>query len=121
MLPCSEATAWLTASSPTPRPDVSVTVLRVEKPGKKMSRLICSGLSLIVTELQLPPSREVWGVLAGVFARYASHDLSPVVPDPPGAWRHPYLAMATAIQHPVTDMDEAVRAVQRFLDNCRTS
>lgn len=76
-------------------------------------------LSLIVTDLRLPASRHVWAVLEGVFARYASHDLSPTVPSPPAAWREPYLAMATDIDHPVTDMDDAVSAVQRFLDACR--
>ncbi|WP_075831051.1 nucleotidyl transferase AbiEii/AbiGii toxin family protein [Deinococcus marmoris] len=76
-------------------------------------------LSLIVTELQLQPSREVWLVLDGVFTRYASHTLPSVVPDPPADWRGPYQAMATEIDHPVTDMDETVAAVQRFLDACQ--
>lgn len=77
-------------------------------------------LSLIVTELRLPPSREVWAVLEGVFARYASHDLSPIVQDPPADWRGPYQALATDIDHLVMDMDEAVTAVQHFLDACRS-
>lgn len=76
-------------------------------------------LSLIVTDLQLPPSRDVWAVVAGVFARYASHDLSPSVPSPPPDWRDPYSALATATGHPVTDMNEAVTDIQRFLDACR--
>ena len=76
-------------------------------------------LSLIVTDLQLPPSRDVWAVVAGVFARYASHELSLSVPSPPADWRDPYHALATATGHPVTDMDEAVTDIQRFLDECR--
>ena len=78
-------------------------------------------LSLIVTDLHLPTSRNVWAVVAGVFARYASHELSPSVPSPPGDWRDPYFALTTATAHPVTDMDVAVTDIQRFLDACRIS
>lgn len=76
-------------------------------------------LSLIVTDLHLPPSRGVWAVVVGVFARYASHDLSLSVPSPPPDWRDPYFALTTATAHPVTDMDAAVTDIQRFLDKCR--
>lgn len=76
-------------------------------------------LSLIVTDLHLPPSRDVWAVVAGVFARYASHEPSPSVLSSPGDWRDPCFALTTATAHPVTDMDAAVTDIQRFLDKCR--
>ncbi|MCD0164250.1 hypothetical protein [Deinococcus sp. 12RED42] len=41
-------------------------------------------LSLLVTDLHLPPSRDVWAVEEGMFARYTSHALFPFCIVSPG-------------------------------------
>lgn len=76
-------------------------------------------LSLIIGELHLTPSAEVFRLVQAVFDRYGSHSLPDEVPAPPEDWRGPYRALAAGLTHPVTDMDEARDQVQRFLHTCR--
>lgn len=73
-------------------------------------------LSLLITELRLQPSPQLAQVLRAVFAHYNTHHLPQPLPLPPAEWHLPFQAMAQGLEHPVTDMIQALAGVQAVLD-----
>lgn len=91
------------------------------RPGGRQTRVKdLLDLSLIITELGLQPNAALMTVLEGVFDRYGTHPIPAVLPPPPEDWREPYRALATGVEHAVTDMNEAVTAAQRVLEASRS-
>ena len=78
-------------------------------------------LSLIVTELQLQPSPQLAHVLRAVFAHYGTHPLPQPLPLPPADWQLPFQVMAQSLEHPITDMTQALDVVQAVLDASLTN
>lgn len=73
-------------------------------------------LSLLITELHLQPGPQLAHVLRAVFAHYATHSLPQPLPLPPADWQLPFQAMAQSLDHPITDMTQALNGVQAVLD-----
>jgi predicted nucleotidyltransferase component of viral defense system len=90
------------------------------RPGSRQTRVKdLLDLSLIITELGLLPSAGLMTVLDDVFGRYGSHGLPTILPFPPEDWREPYRALATGLDHAVTEMEDAVTSAQRLLNASR--
>ena len=74
-------------------------------------------LSLLLSDPAFPPAQAVAKTVRAVFEHYGTHPVPQVVPLPPRTWQDTYQETAQELQHPVTDMDEAVREIQRFLQS----
>lgn len=78
-------------------------------------------LSLLITELHLQPSPQLAHVLRAVFAHYGTHPLPQPLPLPPADWQLPFQVMAQSLEHPITDMTQALDVVQAVLDASLTN